>query len=307
MNPLHRDDDAKAAITDALSVMMEQERTTYACHDYLCATTYQASSNTSTKITARDRQRVIDWCYEIIDQCHLNRETVAVAMNLADRFMHTPSTKRDELLYNRGQYQLLIITALYVAVKINEPTIFSSAHFAAVTHDTYTATELEAMEQSLLTTLKWRCCVPTPQQIGMHILELLKLHLIPSKVIHPSSPTWKFLQEELAFQTQSALRHYFFTTELSSTVAAISVLNAIEQLNDIEYEPFMRTLIDEVLKKFEFEDASTLLNSRHRLRGLVVADDDDCDSCDSERGYESPKGIDCSHWPSAEGVPDKLN
>ena len=124
----------------------------------------------------------------------------------------------------------------------------------------------------------------------MHILQLLKLHLIPSEVIHPSSPTWKVLQEELAFLTQNALRDYFFTTKRSSTVAVISVLNAIEQLNDIEYEPFMRTLIDEVLKKFEFEDASTLV-SRHRLRDLVAAEDDDCDSCDPERVCESPRGL----------------
>ena len=73
-------------------------------------------------------------------------------------------------------------------------------------------------------------------------------------------------------------------------MAAISVLNAIEQVNDIEYEPFMRTLIDEVLKKFEFEDASTLV-SRHRLRDLVAAEDDDCDSCDSDRVCESPRGL----------------
>ena len=83
-----------------------------------------------------------------------------------------------------------------------------------------------------------------------------------------------------------------FTTKRSSTVAAISVLNAIEELNDIEYEPFMRTLIDEVLKNFEFEDASTLsVYSRHRLRDLVAAEDDDCDSCDQERVCESPRGL----------------
>ena len=292
MNPL-RHDDAKAAITDALSVMMKQERTTYACHDYLTAPkTHQASSNTpKITITTSDRQRVIDWCYDIIDQCHLNRETMAVAMNLADRFMCTQTKRSNEILYHRGQYQLLIVTALYVAVKMNEPILFSSADFAAVTHDTYTATELEAMEQTLLTTLEWRCCVPTAQQIGMHILELLKLHLLASEIIRPSSSTWEFLEEELAFQTQTALRDYFFTTERSSTVAAISMLNAIEQVNDIEYEPLMRMLISKVLKKFEFEEASTLLYSRHRLRSLVVAEDNDCDLCDSERSCESDEAL----------------
>ena len=160
MNPLrHDDDDAKATITDSLSVMMNQERTTYACNDYLDTTkTHQVCSNPAAKITVRDCQRVIDWCYEIIDQCHLNREIMAVAMNLADRFMCTRTKCSNEMLHHRGQYQRLVITALYVAVKMNEPILFSSADFAAVTHETYTATELEEMEQTLLTTLEWRCC-----------------------------------------------------------------------------------------------------------------------------------------------------
>ena len=59
-------------------------------------------------------------------------------MNLADRFMCTPSAEQTELVYRRGQYQLLVITALYVSVKINEPITFLSADFAAVTHNTYT-------------------------------------------------------------------------------------------------------------------------------------------------------------------------
>ena len=306
--------DAKTAIADVLLVMMNQERTTYACNDYLnttkTQTAHQASINTPM-ITASDRQRVIDWCYDIIDQCHLNREIMAVAMNLADRFMCIPSRQQIELLYHRGQYQLLIVTALYVAVKMNEPIVYSSADFAAVTHDAYTATELEEMEQTLLSTLEWRCCVPTPQQIGMHILELLKLHLLASKVIHPSSPTWNFLEEELAFQTQHALRDYFFANQRSSTVAVISILNAIEQVNDIEYEPLMRTLIVKVLKKFEFEDSSTLLYSRHRLRSLIEdsqaeieaeGEDDDSNFDTSSRRSCESEGESFVHIETYEGV-----
>ena len=285
-------DDAKAAIEDTLSVMMKQEHTTYACWDYLNAEQIDQASTSlhiaddeikqAKKITVSDRQRVIDWCYDTIDVCELNRETVAVAMNLADRFMCTPSAEQTELVYRRGQYQLLVITALYVSVKINEPTTFSSADFAAVTHNTYTKTELEEMEQTLLHGLGWRCSVHTPQQIGMCIIELLKMHIIPSQAISSDGPTWNFLEEELAFQSQSAVRDYFFTTERSSTIAAISFLNAIEQVNDVEYIAFMRTFISSVLKKFEFEDASTLLYSMHRLRSLIDADHEEAEGEDDD-------------------------
>ena len=69
------------------------------------------------------------------------------------------------------------------------------------------------------------------------------------------------------------------------------MVNAIEQVNDIEYKPLMQMLISKVLKKFEFEEASSLLYSRHRLRSLVVAEDNDCDLCDSERSCESDEAL----------------
>ena len=68
-------------------------------------------------------------------------------------------------------------------------------------------------------------------------------------------------------------------------MAIISIINAIEQVNDIEFELLMRMLIVEVLKKFEVEDSSTLLYSRHQLclliedcRGEIEAEGEDDDS-----------------------------
>ena len=91
-----------------------------------------------------------------------------------------------------------------------------------------------------------------------------------------SQSTWDFICEEVAFQTQNSVRDYFFTLQRSSTVAAVSILNAIEQVNDIEYDPLMKTLIC-ILKMFDFADASTLLYSRHRLHAFIKGHQDDDD------------------------------
>ena len=101
-------DYASAIIADSLSLMMEQECTTYACLDYFETKNnrlveQEAICKEDKKITPDDRQKVVSWCYDIVDQCQLNRETVALAMNMVDRFMYTSSLHPDKMLYHRGQ------------------------------------------------------------------------------------------------------------------------------------------------------------------------------------------------------------
>ncbi|KAL7526129.1 hypothetical protein ACHAXR_004612 [Thalassiosira sp. AJA248-18] len=153
--PIHQDDDTTtASIIDSLSLMMEKECTTYRCHDYLShnASNESTKDNATKRISPDSRMKVVDWCYDIVDSCQLNRETVTVAMNMADRFM----SSQEDILHHRGQFQLLIISALYLSIKINEPITFPSSEVAAVTHDTYSKEDIEDMETKILHRLEWR-------------------------------------------------------------------------------------------------------------------------------------------------------
>lgn len=290
-------DDATISTTESLSLMMEQDCTTYACHDYLNLFNNDDrlnSLNIAEKITPVDRMRVVGWSYDIVDQCQLSRENVAMAMNMVDRYMSLNDNPQD-ILYHRGQYQLLIITALYVSIKINESVTFPSSEFANVTHGMYSMKELEAMERRLLQGLNWRLCIPTPQKIGSQILELLQLELEPghdnaSKEEQVTQGTFQFLKDELAFQTQNAVRGYYFTPHRASTIAAISILNAIEQqVNDADYEILMRSLIG-VLKQFDFVEAHVLLEARHQLRCLIDEEGDDSSSQATNFSYDAVIG-----------------
>jgi hypothetical protein len=42
-------------------------------------------------------------------------------------------------------YQLLVVSALYIAIKINERVIFSAENLAAVSQGIYSAENIEAM------------------------------------------------------------------------------------------------------------------------------------------------------------------
>mmetsp|Transcript_36244 Transcript_36244/g.76166 ORF Transcript_36244/g.76166 Transcript_36244/m.76166 type:complete len:359 (+) Transcript_36244:63-1139(+) len=282
---------------DSLSIMMKKECATYACSDYLndrsSSRSRSSGLNHEQKITPDDRSKLVDWCYEIVDRCRLDRESVAVAMDIADRFMCTIVAQgsqgqgalqvQDSILYDRGQYQLLILTAIYISIKLNGQEILSSADFSAITHDSYSTEEIESMELKILHGLKWIICCPTALQMGYQILELMATASSQVREAKNAGPldsgriAWNFLREELAFQTETAVRGYRFVTQRYSTIAVASILNAIEQVNDVEYEIFLQALIYVTkMGEFQFDSLCVLLNVRDqlKLRCLMVENEE---------------------------------
>ena len=72
----------------------------------------------------------------------------------------------------------------------------------------------------------------------------------------------------MAFQMESAVRDYYFTTQRPSTIAAAAIMNAIDQVNDHDYEYLTITLLP-ILKEFDFDLSPYLLKARDRLHRLV--------------------------------------
>lgn len=103
---------------ESLSIMIKNEQTNYIKSDYLYSTVID-DINTGRRITESDRLKIADWCYSLIDHCEFNRETVAIAMELTDRYLSQASSS-SRALQDRNQFQLVAMTALYIAIKTNE-------------------------------------------------------------------------------------------------------------------------------------------------------------------------------------------
>ena len=221
---------------DALYAMMEQDNTHF-CQDYLndgdCISINDHEDGSSHKLTDEDREQIVDWCYGIVDVLQLARLNVAVAMSIADRFMSNPngllvsqftpySFSPQEIRHNRTMFQLLAVSALYTTIKINEQVIFSAENFAAATQGMYTVEEIEAMERTILECLAWKVSAPTALEVGCTMLELMTPQV--QDVIDLTG-----IIEDLAFQTECAVRDYHLvTTERTSTIAIMALLNAIK-------------------------------------------------------------------------------
>ena len=262
-----------ATVAASLSAMMEKELSIYSCTGYLKLNMNQSSpnnsnSNPNTMITSNDRMALVDWCYGVVDHCQYSRETVASAMDMVDRFLSIPSNSTaDKALRSPDILQLLVVTALYVAIKLNERVVMSSALFAEITRYVYTVEEIEDMERTLLSGLSWRCCAPTASQIGHSILSLILPYADDDTI---SEATWGYLMDEMIYQIEYAVRDYYFCTQRASTIALAAICNAVKDGKRIsihERRVFLEAL-PRIKESFSFDSTEVIVAACKRLKVL---------------------------------------
>jgi hypothetical protein len=252
------------------------------------------------KLTAEDRAQIVGWCYGVVDVLQLSRVNVAVAMSLADRFMSIHPNRQlpfssssssssgggviprifrpQEIMYDRTMFQLLAVSALYIAIKINKKAIYSSEMFAEATHGMYTREEIEAMERAILECLSWRITAPTALEIGYTILELITHQVrVVSGVNNVRWPE-ESIREDVASQIEEVVRDYQLAIQRTSIIATVALSNAIEMqdtISNIEKKHYLNALSN-VLEQCKQE---TLRSEKKHLLNAMLSVLEDCERC----------------------------
>lgn len=250
--------------TDTLCAMMQKERRVKRSR-YLISQKSCSLGNDDV-VTAADRMTMVDWCYSIVDTCYFDRESVAVAMDMVDRFLSIPAKCKQIYLRDKKQYQLLTIGALYMAIKTSEPTIFGSDVFAATSAGIYSVQEIEDMEMIILEGLEWRIIASTSIQMAHYILSVIMPH------VDLEESALEFILDELRFQTEYAVRDYYFTTQRASTVAVAAILNTLDQGDHRVNHQVLDAMVF-VLDE-NFASPAEIIAAKERLTSLM--DSDDC-------------------------------
>jgi hypothetical protein len=125
------------------------------------------------------RPKIFEWFYKIIDHFSFDRDIVATAMDLLDRYQIFLATEIDGETYQRAA-----MASLYISIKINcgalshhsrdsEPRrIFSLNEYASLSRGQFTAEDLTKMELNILTTLNWKLHPVIPTQFLVNFLGL---------------------------------------------------------------------------------------------------------------------------------------
>lgn len=125
---------------DVWSVMCKKNTLYERCPDYL-------SQHGSLK--ERMRAVVLDWLAEVCQYLKFHRETYYLAIDYIDRYLtHTEN-------FPKQQLQLLGITCLFVAAKIEEINPRELSEFAYLTDETCSVNEILKAEEVLLQKLNW--------------------------------------------------------------------------------------------------------------------------------------------------------
>jgi len=264
MSSTYNSEDATAA-AESLSVMLRKEQTTYTSCDYL----HQSLDSDESLITASDRLQIVDWCYSATDHCNLNRETVAIAMGMVDRFLSKPSPIACKVLHDRIQFQLLAMSALNIAIKTTQSVVLGSEFLSHMGQGMYSVKDIDDMEMELLQGLSWRVCAPTSIQIAHYVMAMLV-----SKV-NLEEPKLGFILDEVGYQTEHAVRDYDLSMERPSTVAVAAILNSLKHMNQQDRQDILGAL--KFVLNEEFAPAPDLLFAINRLQVAVKNSDENDD------------------------------
>ena len=107
----------------------------------------------------RMRGVLADWLIQVHYRFQLQAETLFLCINIMDRFLSAR-------VVSLAKFQLVGITCLFVAAKVEEILAPSVTHFLMCAESTYTEGEILQAERYILKTLDWNMSYPSP----MHYL-----------------------------------------------------------------------------------------------------------------------------------------
>jgi hypothetical protein len=165
-----------------------------------------------------------DWVVSIAETCQYNHETVEIAMSCLDRFLMVDSN----VLHDRNQFQLAVMTALYTSVKIHEREAIDPLLLSQLSGGAHSPQHIEAMERRMCSSLSWLLNPPTALSFARTILDSVRDADISNKE--------KLVLLELVEEQLKAIRYatsYKFASSYNpSSVAFAALLNAIETCVD---------------------------------------------------------------------------
>ena len=261
------------SVAESLAVMIQKETTVYKRRDYL----HGSSNCVCGVLDEEDRTKMVEWCYSVVDICQLERETVAIAMDLVDRFLsNKASTSAMSVLGDRIQFQLLTLAALYVSIKISMKIALGSDFFSVISRELYPVKDIEAMELILLKELSWCISPPTCVQMAHHILTL------SSTLVCFDKASLAALLNEVDYQAECAVRDYYFVTQRPSTLAMAAIINSVDRIEGSQERQDIIRAVLSVTKYAEFESIEVILATRIKLHSLVYGHDVKGDGRDDE-------------------------
>jgi len=266
-------------VGDRIRAMKKQEDTTYYSIDYLRHNEkrLQLASERGGVVDEGCRVKMCKWFYQIVDFCKFRRELVSISMSILDRFLSTEEGRY--ALFDRKEYQLIAVTALYMAIKLHEPIEIETSLLADLSRGCYNKEEIAIMEKDILHVLNWKIHPPTTLIFCVHFLAFLPNYVGLQSEVAQAIMGYARYQAELATSDYRLVDHKF------SHVALAAISNAVTGLNSSIINIRQKGIFLQNIEKYsgilleDVKEAQGILNS---IMMEIYADEDTLSIADEQ-------------------------
>ena len=192
--------------------------------------------------------------------------------------------------YAKAHYQLIVITCLYVAIKMDSPSgAPTSSDVSNICRGAYTAEEVDSEELCILQGLDWRLAPPTAPQIVAHILDLV------DDAVDRETADYDAFVGRIDRQLDASLADLNLLRP--STIAVAAVLNSLEHMTDTSDRQAVLMSVMAIANRLDFDPIYDIDAVRHDLAYLASSSDgqdDDAATADSSQtsSFEDDDGED---------------
>ncbi len=195
--------------------LLEEESTFRSCNDQVA---FEKSTQSYQLSLWRDR--VAQWCYDVVDHLHAPRDTVYLAMNFLDRSVATSSIDR---LVMKDEYELTSITCLFLAIRVSTKDELRISDLLQISHSRLLVKDIQDTGSRLLHKLSLKTPMISPSTFAKYYLRLIG-----------SSVSTEFalsLLEMACYLVELSVCDHFFTFVPPSKLAyaAVSICATSEQ------------------------------------------------------------------------------
>jgi len=202
---------------DRISAMRRQET-----NNYYCSTFEQRFSQSQigiddfNRMNSHCREKICSWSYEIIDYFELSRRTVALSLDLFDRYF----AKSGINMYDERSVRLVSLTSLYIAIKVHETKKVEIYTLMRLCIGYFLFEDIQLMELEILKSLKWMVNPPTTVDFIYHFLKLLPVTV--------RTPIRNKIFEVSCYVAELSVCDSFFVGIPRSNIAFAAILNVLD-------------------------------------------------------------------------------
>lgn len=202
-------------VIDKVEAMMRKEQTVYLYRRYVNPPANAKYLHEDPQDMAIWREKICHWTYSVIDHFELSRKTVAISINLFDRYLATQGHRCD------GSLALLVsLTTLYIAIKVHEKKKIKLSTLTELSRSQFSGADIEEMEVKILQSLSWLVHPPTVVDFISHLLKFL-----PPAV---PMPVRQNIFELSRYMAELSVCDPFFIEHHPSTIAFSAIINVID-------------------------------------------------------------------------------